>query len=244
MSKVMSMKTMATAALVGVVLVFGYGGQVSALGQTATSGAVKTDDDSIQDRIEARLKADTILAPRKIDVDVDRGVVTLTGKVRTAEEKATARSLADGPGVAGVRNRIEVDPKVDESKIDAAAEKTKSGLTKAVDATAGAAKKSKEAVVKGVSKTEQGVAKAADKTSDATGKVAEKASDASITSGVKAAFYDETLLQGTAIDIGTTDQVVTLRGTVRSSQQKARAEELARRTKNVVGVVNQLVVQN
>src|SRR5882757_8301498 len=132
MTKVMSMKNMATAALVGVVLVFGYGGQMSASGQTATSDAVKTDDDSIQDRIEARLKADTILAPRHIDVDVDRGVVTLTGKVRTAQEKATARSLADVPGVAGVRNRIEVDPKVDESKIDAAAGKTKSGLTKAV----------------------------------------------------------------------------------------------------------------
>jgi osmotically-inducible protein OsmY len=36
---------------------------------------------------------------------------------------------------------------------------------------------------------------------------------------------------------------VTLRGTVRSSVAKARAEELARKAGNVVGVVNQLVVQ-
>jgi osmotically-inducible protein OsmY len=240
----MSMKNTVTAALVGVVLVFGYVYQVSASGQTATSGAVKTDDGSIQDRIEASLKANTILAPRNIDVDVDHGVVTLTGTVRTVDEKATARRLADMPGVTRVRNRIEVNPRVDESKIDAAAEKTKSGLTKAVDATVGVAKKSKEAVVKGVSKTEQGVAKAADKTSDAADKVSDKAGDASITSGVKAAFYDETLLQGTAIDIGTKDQVVTLRGTVRSDAAKARAKELARKTKNVVGVVNELVVQN
>ena len=244
MSKVMSMKNSVTAALVGVVLVFGSGYQMSASGQTVASGALKTDDSSIQDRIEASLKANTILAPRKIDVDVDHGVVTLAGTVRTVDEKAIARRLADVAGVTRVRNRIEVDPKVDESKIDAAAEKTKSGLTKAVDATVGVAKKSKEAVVKGVSKTEQGVAKAADKTSDAADKVAEKASDASITSGVKAAFYDETLLQGTAIDIATKDQVVTLKGTVRSDAAKARAEELARKTKNVVGVINLLVVQN
>jgi hyperosmotically inducible protein len=236
------MKNMLTAGLVGVVLVFGYG--MPASGQTATSGAVKTDDGSIQDRIEASLKANTILAPRNIDVDVDHGVVTLTGTVRTADEKATARRLADVAGVTRVRNRIDVNPRVDESKIDAAAEKTKSGLTKAVDATVGVAKKSREAVAKGVSKTEQGVAKAADKTSDAADKVSEKASDASITSAIKAAFYDETLLQGTAIDIGTKDQVVTLRGTVRSEAAKARAEELARKAGNVVGVVNELVVQN
>jgi len=244
MGKVMNMKNMVTAAVVGVVLVFGYGYQMSASGQTATAGAAKIDDDSIQDRIEASLKANTILAPRNIDVDVDHGVVTLTGTVRTAEEKATARRLADVGGVTRVRNRVEVDPKVDESKIDAAAEKTKSGLSKAVDATAGAARKSKEAVQKGVGKTEQGVAKAAGKTSDAADKVAEKSSDAAITSGVKASFYDETLLQGTAIDIGTKDQVVTLRGTVRTDEQKARAGELARKTSNVVGVVNDLVVQN
>jgi hyperosmotically inducible periplasmic protein len=242
MNKVMSMKTV-TAALVGVVLVFGYGYQTSASGQAASSGAVKIDDDSIQDRIEASLKADRILAPRNIDVDVDHGVVTLTGTVRTAEEKAAARRIADVAGVTQVRNRIDVDPKVDESKIDAAAAKTKSGISKAVDATAAAARKSKDALQKGVGKTEEGVAKAAGKTSDAADKVAEKSSDASITSGVKAAFYDETLLQGTAIDIETTDQVVTLRGTVRSFPAKARAEELARKTKNVVGVVNQLVVR-
>jgi hyperosmotically inducible protein len=242
MNKVMSMKNV-TAALVGVVLVFGYGYQTSASGQAASSGAVKIDDDSIQDRIEASLKADRILAPRNIDVDVDHGVVTLTGTVRTPDEKAAARRIADVAGVTQVRNRIDVDPKVDESKIDAAAAKTKSGVSKAVDATAAAARKSKEALQKGVSKTEEGVAKAAGKTSDAADKVAEKSSDASITSGVKAAFYDETLLQGTAIDIETKDQVVTLRGTVRSFPAKARAEEVARKTKNVVGVVNQLVVR-
>ena len=237
------MKNVVTASLVGLIVVFGQGYRVSASGQTAASGSVRADDDRIHDRIEAGLKANTLLAPRDIDVDVEKGVVTLTGTVRTADETAVARRLADMTGVVRVRNLIEIDPKIDESKIDAAAEKTKAGLTKAVDATVGAAKKSKAAVQKGVGKAEQGVARAADKTADAAGSVGEKASDASITSGVKAAFYDEKLLQETAIDVSTRDQVVTLRGTVRSFAAKTRAEELARSTKNVTGVVNELVVR-
>ena len=52
------------------------------------------------------------------------------------------------------------------------------------------------------------------------------------------------LASSTAIEIATKDQVVTLKGTVRSDAAKARAEELARKTKNVVGVINLLVVQN
>jgi hyperosmotically inducible protein len=237
------MKNVVIASLVGLVVVLGQGNRVSAGGQTAASGSVRVDDDSIQHRIEAGLKANTLLAPRDIDVDVDKGVVTLTGTVRTGDEKAAARRQADVTGVVRVRNLIEIDPKIDESKIDAAAQKTKAGLTKAVDATVGAAKKSKEAVQKGVGKAEQGVAKAADKTADAADKVGEKAGDASITSGVKASFYDEKLLQETAIDVSTKDQVVTLRGTVHSFAAKTRAEELARNTKNVTGVVNELVVR-
>jgi hyperosmotically inducible protein len=217
--------------------------RASAAGQGVTSDSPRVDDGSIQDRIEAGLKANTLLAPRNIDVDVDKGVVTLTGTVRTADEKAAARRIADVRGVVRVRNRIEVDPKVDESKIDAAAEKTKTGLTKAVDATVTAAKKSREAVQKGVGKAEQGAGKAADKTSDTLGKAGAKATDASITSGVKAAFYDEKVLQDTAIDVDTTAQVVTLRGTVHSDAAKMRAEEIALRTEGVTSVVNELVVK-
>ena len=65
-------------------------------------------------------------------------------------------------GVTRVDNRITVDPKIDQPKLDAAGEKTKAGLGKAVDATVGAAKKTKTGVQKGAGKTEQGVAKAAD----------------------------------------------------------------------------------
>jgi hyperosmotically inducible protein len=207
-----------------------------------TSGVVKVDDSTLQSRIAARLKTSASLAPRDIDVDVNQGIVTLTGTVRTATEKTRAERLATVSGVTRVDNRIEVDPKIDQSKIEAAGEKTKAGVTKAVDATVNATKKTTEAVQKGVGKSEQGVGKAADKTSGAMGRVGDKMSDTSVTALVKAGFSGEKLLQDTAIDVDTTDHVVTLKGTVASNAAKARAEEIARSTDGVTGVVNQIVV--
>jgi hyperosmotically inducible protein len=203
---------------------------------------VRIDDGRIQSRIETSLKESATLAPRDIDVDVN-GVVTLTGTVRTATERARAGRLANVTGVTRVNNRIDIDPNIDRSKIDTAGEKTKSGLTKAVDATVNAAKKTRETVQKGVGKSEQGVGVAADKTSAAVGKAGDKVTDTSVTTRVKAGFSGETLLKDTAIDVDTRDRVVTLRGTVDSNAAKARAAEIARSTDGVTDVVNQIVVR-
>jgi osmotically-inducible protein OsmY len=232
-----------TAGLVGIVLVAGSASGASAGQQAATPAAATVADSTLESRIAADLEKDAILAPRDIDVDVKQGIVTLTGTVRTEDEKVRAGRLAKVSGVTRVDNGIEVDPKIDQSKIDAAADKTKAGLTKAVDATAGAAKKTKETVQKGVGKAEEGVGKAADKTSDAVGTVGDKMSDLSVTTRVKAGFSGEKLLQDSAIDVDTKDHVVTLRGTVASNAAKARAEAIAAGTEGVTSVVNQLVVR-
>jgi hyperosmotically inducible protein len=219
--------------LVGVVLVVGPARGASAGQQAAGStAAVKADDSALKSRIAADLKTSASLAPRDIDVDVKEGVVTLTGKVRSATEKASAGRIAKVNGVTRVDNRIEVHPNIDQSKIDAAGEKTKTGLTKAVDATVNAAKKTKTAVQKGVGKAEEGV-----------GKVGDKSSDTSITTRVKAGFSGEKLLRDSAIDVDTTNHVVTLKGTVASNAAKARAGEIARGIEGVTRVVNQLVVK-
>jgi len=240
------LKSVTTAGLIGVVLVAGLARETSAAQQTDTSGAVsavRVDDGTLESRIARNLKNSASLAPRDIDVDVNEGIVTLKGTVRTATEKARAGRLAKVSGVTRVDNRIEVDPKIDQSKIDAAGDKTKAGLTKAVDATVNAAKKTKEAVQNGVGKSEQGIGKAADKTSEAVGTVGEKMSDTSVTTRVKAAFSGEPLLQDTAIEVETTDHVVTLRGTVGSNAATARAAEIARSTDGVTRVFNQIVVR-
>ena len=169
--------------------------------------------------------------------------MTLTGTVRTEAERASAGRMAEGPGVMRVTNNIEVNPKVDESKLDKAADKTKAGLNKAVDATAKAAGKTKQGVKKGVGATEKGVGKAAEKTSEGIGKAGEKMTDASITTGVKTELTGEPLLKESAIDVDTSNQVVTLRGTVPSDAAKARAATVASNAKGVARVVNELVVR-
>jgi len=212
-------------------------------GTASQSAVAKAEDNLLQTQIEANLKNNSVLAPRNIDVDVKQGVVTLTGAVRTSGEKSSAGKLAKIKGVSRVNNEIEVDPKIDRSKVDAAAEKTKSGLNKAVDATATAAEKAKEGVVKGVGKAEQGVGVAADKTSEAVGKAGDKANDASITTRVKAGFTGDSLLKESAIDVDTNDHVVTLKGTVPSVGARDRAATVASGISGVTRVINQLVVK-
>ena len=225
-------KTVLAMGLVGVVLVAGPARGATAGQQAATSAAVKASDSALKSRIAADLKTSASLAPRDIDVVVEQGIVTLTGKVRNATEKASAGRIAKVNGVTRVDNRIEIHPNIDQSKIDTAGEKTKTGLTKAVDATVNAAKKTKTAVQGGVAKAEEGV-----------GKVGDKSSDTSITTRVKAGFSGEKLLQNTAIDVDTKDHVVTLKGTVGSNAAKARAGDIARSTDGATRVVNQLVVR-
>ena len=230
------------ASLVGVVLVAGPARGAPAA-QQDTSAAAKVDDGELKSLIAANLKDSASLAPRDIDVSVEHGVVTLKGTVLTASEKARAGDLARVIGVTRVNNRIELDAKSDQSKIDAAGEKTKSGVTKAVDATTNVAEKAKEVVQKAVGKAEQGVGKAADKTSDAVGKAGDKVSDTSVTTRVKAAFSGETLLNNTAIEVDTTDRVVTLTGTVASNEARERAGVVAATTEGVTRVLNQLGVK-
>jgi osmotically-inducible protein OsmY len=208
-----------------------------------SSAAAVPDDDAIESQIGNSLKADNVLAPRNLDVDVKRGVATLSGKVRTADEKARAGRLADVRGISRVNNEIEIDPKLDQSKLDAASDKTKAGVNKGVDASLGAADKAKEGVQKGVTKTEEGVGKAADKTASAISKTGEKLTDASITTNVKTSFAGEKLLQNSAIDVDTTNHVVTLKGTVPSDAAKARAGSIASGASGVTRVVNQIVVK-
>ncbi len=95
-----------------------------------SAAAIQIDDDTLESNVEATLKRDSILAPRHIDAEAKNGVVTLTGTVPTTADKERAGGLAKIAGVNAVVNHIDVDPRVDESKTDAAADKTKVGLTR------------------------------------------------------------------------------------------------------------------
>ena len=74
-------------------------------------------------------------------------------------------------------------------------------------------------------------------------KTGEKITDAWITTKVHWFFMGEDALKGSDINVDTKDNVVTLKGTVKSSAGKIRAGELASRTDGVKKVVNELTIK-
>jgi hyperosmotically inducible protein len=59
--------------------------------------------------VKAKITADDMLNPFNIDVDTNDGVVTLSGRVQTADAKNRAGELARGTdGVKSVHNDLKV----------------------------------------------------------------------------------------------------------------------------------------
>jgi len=67
--------------------------------------------------------------------------------------------------------------------------------------------------------------------------------DASITAAVKSKLVADKAANLTRVDVDTNNGTVYLNGTVDSSEQKARAEQLARGAKGVKNVVNNLQIR-
>lgn len=67
--------------------------------------------------------------------------------------------------------------------------------------------------------------------------------DATITTTVKAQLAQHKLGTLTRIDVDTTSGVVSLTGTVRTPQERSRAEEIARGVGGVKKVINNLQIQ-
>ena len=77
-----------------------------------------------------------------------------------------------------------------------------------------------------------------------TGKTAgQNVDDATITASVKSTLVADKAANLTRIDVDTNSGVVALNGTVESAEQKARAEQLARRVDGVRNVINNLQIQ-
>jgi len=84
----------------------------------------------------------------------------------------------------------------------------------------------------------------ADRIKNGFSKTGEKISDAWITTKVKWFFIGDDLLKGSDINVDTKDNVVTLKGTVKTAPGRARAVELAQNTDGVKRVVDQLVIRS
>ena len=79
---------------------------VSACGKTVGE---TVDDATITARVKTALLNDPQIAGLKIDVDTTKGIVTMSGIVRSREEEQRAVQLARGvPGVQDVKSTLQV----------------------------------------------------------------------------------------------------------------------------------------
>lgn len=158
-------------------------------------------DATLEDLVEFRIDTSDVVRRYNVHTKVSGGVVTLSGDVATAAQRAEAERLAKGvSGVVRVQNDITIDPDEDKSVTD----RIKSGMNKTGEAI----------------------------------------TDTWITTKVKWFLAkDEGLSSVTSIDVDTKDHVVTLKGTVKSAHDKARAVELANKADGVSKVIDQLVIK-
>jgi osmotically-inducible protein OsmY len=83
----------------------------------------------------------------------------------------------------------------------------------------------------------------ADRMKSGLSKTGEKITDAWITTKVHWFFMGEDTLKGSDINVDTKDNVVTLKGTVKSAAGKARAVQLAKHADGVKQVVDHLTIK-
>ena len=184
----------------------------------AESTKTTMTDAEITSAVKTKLLADTTVGGLKLDVDTEHGVVTLSGPVHSAAERAQALKLAhETKGVKSVKNNLKLDTTGTTGHTD----KDDKVKVEVKDDTKDAAQKTKDAAVK---------------TKDVT-------ADAAITSEVKTKLLGDTKVGGLKIDVDTKDNVVTLTGTVSSAAEKAEAIRLAKTTTGVKSVVDKLVVK-
>ncbi|MGQ0656378.1 MAG: BON domain-containing protein [Betaproteobacteria bacterium] len=75
-------------------------------------GQSKTDDAAIDAKVRGAMAADVGLKTLRINVDVDKGVVTLKGKVDSDETRRKAAEVARKVnGVKSVNNELQVEKK-------------------------------------------------------------------------------------------------------------------------------------
>jgi hyperosmotically inducible protein len=221
----------------------------------AAASAADKPDDTMESRVETRLSKDARLKGQDIKVDVDNGVAKLKGKVASQADKVRAEKVAARvAGVGHVDNQLEVDASVAKDRIEHNADKTKERIDdnaekakERIDANAKQARERVENRAK-VEKAhvdhapapgdDRAAAPVEHARPDSTG---DQISDTWITTKVKSQYVGVDALKGSDISVDTSkDGVVTLTGNVPTESARARAVDIARTTRGVRRVVDNL----
>ena len=181
-------------------------------------------------KVHSEMVDEDVLNGSNIDVDVKNGVVTLQGTVPS--EAARARAVAVAKANDGVKNVVD-QLKIAPARGDSAANKAERAADKAEDKAQRAGEK-----------TANAAEKAGDKTAAAGRSTGRAVDDGWIKSKIYAQYLADwnTVLNDSDIDVDVANNMVTLNGTVKSAEAKAKAVSIAKATDGVKGVKDNLRV--
>jgi len=172
-------------------------------------------DTAIKAELKAKLLSDSELSGWKTKLDVNNGIVTMSGTVATEDAKKKAGMLAETvAGVKEIRNDI---------RVEAARERTAMG-------------DNMEDMGRDADQKKPGTEQ------DTKEKGAEMSDDA-LAKKIEAKYMTEAQLKGSDIQAQVKKGTATLTGTVRSEEQRQMAERIARQTEGVKEVKNKLEVK-
>lgn len=186
----------------------------SSLDRDNTSGSAMTDT-QLEEAIKAKLNSDAQLRAIGLSVDADasRNEATISGTVESQDVRTKAVSLAQSvKSGLVVTDKIDVEPK-----------------TETKDVARG-------------SYTEEMAREQRDRASKWGDKVGTSLDDAWIHAKIVAKLIGNTDTPQRKINVDVNNNVVTLRGTVDTPDEKTKAEQVAKDTDGVKQVINQLKV--
>jgi hyperosmotically inducible periplasmic protein len=214
---------------------------------------VAANDDKVKDAVQKALKKESSLGGSEISVQsVNDGTVLLAGKAENALAHLKAVEVARAvPGVVTVASEIESpDLRADAEiwkQIEGAGPSGEMAREEGLTEKIGTKAKDAGSAVTDTAKSAggalaSGAKKAGGATKDAFWGLTGSAKDAAITTAVKTKLFANDETPGTAINVDTENGVVTLFGTVPSSEVKKKAEQEAKSVSGVKRVRNELKV--
>jgi len=177
-------------------------------------------------KVHSEMVDEDVLSGSNIDVDVKHGVVTLQGTVPSEAARARALECAKrNDGVKSVVDQLKIAP-AHGTNTAAKVDKTQHEMAKAAD------------------KTEDKLDKAGDKSASAAKKTGRAIDDGWIKSKIYAQYMADwnTVLNDSNINVDVNNNMVVLKGTVKSAEAKAKAVSIAKATDGVHGVTDNLSV--
>lgn len=188
-------------------------------------------------KVHSEMVDEDVLSGSDIDVDVKNGVVTLQGTVPSEAARARAIAVARAnDGVKNVVDQLKIAP-ARGSNMAAKADRAEDKAERAADRAGDKAERAGE-------KAERAAERTGDKTENVARKTGRAIDDGWIKSKIYAQYMADwnTVLDDSDIDVDVENNVVTLSGTVKSAEAKAKAVATAKATDGVKSVRDMLKV--